>query len=44
MSWDSKLEDETFKYVIIDDATLAIEPDCLLPILKGAEKLVLTGD
>ena len=33
-----------FKYVFIDEAAQATEPDCLLPMLHYAEKVVLAGD
>ena len=43
-SWNRLLDGRKFKYVIIDEATQATEPDCLLPALKGCEKLILVGD
>jgi regulator of nonsense transcripts 1 len=33
-----------FLYVLIDEATQAIEPECLLPMLKGAKQIILVGD
>jgi regulator of nonsense transcripts 1 len=30
--------------VLIDEATQATEPECLLPILKGAKQVILVGD
>lgn len=30
--------------VLIDEATQAYEPDVLLPLLKGAERVVMVGD
>ena len=34
----------TFKVAIIDEATQATEASTLLPLLKGAECVVLAGD
>ena len=33
-----------FKYVLIDEATQSCEPECILPILKGAKQAILVGD
>ena len=41
---DRKLEGFFFKYVFIDEAAQATEPECLLPMLHHAEKVVLAGD
>lgn len=41
---DPRLNDLTFQYVLIDEATQAIEPECLLPMLHGAKQLILVGD
>jgi len=30
--------------VLIDEATQAIEPEALLPMLKGAKQVILVGD
>ena len=38
------LDDHTFKYVLIDEAAQATEPECLLPMLHNAEKVILAGD
>lgn len=38
---NSKLK---FPFVILDEATQAIEPACLLPLLKGSRQAVLVGD
>ena len=43
-AFDMRLLSQRFKFVIIDEATQACEPDNLLPLLQGAEKLVLVGD
>jgi regulator of nonsense transcripts 1 len=34
----------TFNHVLIDEATQAIEPECLLPMLKSAKQVILVGD
>lgn len=41
---DQRLANFKFKYVLIDEASQAIEPECILPLLKGAEKVVIVGD
>ncbi len=33
-----------FQQVLIDEATQAIESECLLPLLHGAKQAVLVGD
>ena len=38
------LSEHFFKYVFIDEAAQATEPECLLPMLHHAEKVVLAGD
>ena len=43
-SADSILANHSFKYVFIDEAAQAIEPDSLLPMLHNAQKVVLAGD
>ncbi|CAD8124849.1 unnamed protein product [Paramecium sonneborni] len=43
-SADKRLKDMRFLYVLIDEATQAIEPECLLPMLKGAKHVILVGD
>ena len=43
-SADERLEDFDFPIVIIDEATQALEPDCLLTLYHGAEMVVLIGD
>jgi len=43
-SFDRRLEKILFSFVLIDEATQAIEPQCLLPITTGAEQVVLVGD
>lgn len=33
-----------FKYVIVDEATQAVEPEIIIPLTRGRPKLVLVGD
>lgn len=43
-SFDPRLKDFLFRQVLIDEATQATEPECLLPILTGACQVILVGD
>lgn len=43
-SGDRRLDSFEFSTVLIDEATQAIEPEILLPIVRGCKKLVLVGD
>jgi regulator of nonsense transcripts 1 len=43
-SFDPRLTRYRFSQVLIDEATQAVEPECLLPLLKGAKKAILVGD
>lgn len=43
-SFDPRLNCYTFGQVLVDEATQAVEPECLLPLLKGAKKAILVGD
>lgn len=43
-SFDPRLNNYTFSQVLVDEATQAVEPECLLPLLKGAKKVILVGD
>lgn len=43
-SFDPRLSKYTFSQVLVDEATQAVEPECLLPLLKGAKKVILVGD
>lgn len=36
--------DYKFRTVLIDESTQASEPECLIPIVKGAKQIVLVGD
>jgi len=41
---DPRLTEFRFRLVLIDEATQATEPECLIPIVKGAKQVVLVGD
>jgi len=41
---DPRLANFRFRQVLIDEATQAIEAECLIPIVMGAKQLVLVGD
>ncbi len=41
---DPRLREFKFQHVLIDEATQAIESECLLPMLKGAKQVILVGD
>ena len=43
-SADSRIEDYHFPIVLIDEATQALEPDCLLPLYHKAQMVVMIGD
>ena len=43
-SFDYRLEDTKFKYVILDEASQATDAQTLVPMLKGAEHVILVGD
>ncbi|CCE62545.1 hypothetical protein TPHA_0C03950 [Tetrapisispora phaffii CBS 4417] len=36
--------DTKFRTVLIDESTQASEPECLIPIIKGAKQVILVGD
>ena len=40
---DKRLEAK-FRTVLIDESTQASEPECLIPIVKGAKQVILVGD
>ncbi|SCU92248.1 LAFA_0F09054g1_1 [Lachancea sp. 'fantastica'] len=40
---DKRLEAK-FRSVLIDESTQASEPECLIPIVKGAKQVILVGD
>jgi regulator of nonsense transcripts 1 len=41
---DSHFSDLRFRQVLIDEATQAAEPECMIPIVQGCKQLVLVGD
>lgn len=41
---DVRLKKIKFDYLLVDEATQAIEPEILLPILKGPKQVILIGD
>ncbi|CAM9844197.1 unnamed protein product, partial [Discosporangium mesarthrocarpum] len=41
---DPRLSNLRFRQVLIDEATQAMEAECLIPIVLGAKQLVLVGD
>lgn len=41
---DSRLKKFKFRTVLIDEATQATEPECLIPIISSCKQLVLVGD
>lgn len=43
-SADRRLTEFYFNHVLIDEATQAIEPECLLPMIKSAKQVILVGD
>lgn len=43
-AFDKRIRKCRFMRVLIDEATQAIEPECMLPILKGAKQVILVGD
>ena len=43
-SYDSKLKNTNFKYVLIDESTQCCEMECLLPIVHESRHVILIGD
>ena len=41
---DPRLRSFRFRTVLIDEATQATEPECLIPVINGCKQLVLVGD
>ena len=41
---DPRLSNFQFKQVLIDESTQSTEPECLIPLVLGAQKVVLVGD
>jgi len=43
-SGDPRLNNFRFRQVLIDEATQATEPECVIPIMSGAKQVVMVGD
>lgn len=41
---DPRLKDFRFRQVLIDEATQATEPECMIALVRGAKQVVLVGD
>ena len=41
---DPRLSKFRFKTVLIDEATQATEPECLIPLINGCRQVILVGD
>ncbi|KAL0035694.1 hypothetical protein WJX79_008965 [Trebouxia sp. C0005] len=41
---EARLHDQIFRMVVIDEATQATEPSTLIPLVRGAESVVMAGD
>ncbi|ESL06566.1 regulator of nonsense transcripts 1 [Trypanosoma rangeli SC58] len=41
---DRRLGEMRFQYVLIDEATQAMEPEALVPLVRGAKQVFLVGD
>ena len=41
---DPRISNLRFKHVLIDEATQATEPECLIPLVMGAKQVILVGD
>jgi regulator of nonsense transcripts 1 len=41
---DPRLSRFTFRYVLLDEASQACEPEALIPIVRGAKQVILVGD
>ncbi|KAH3673246.1 hypothetical protein WICPIJ_009865 [Wickerhamomyces pijperi] len=41
---DKRLQDMTFRTVLIDESTQSSEPEVLIPIVHGARQVILVGD
>ena len=40
----ASMVNKRFSYVVIDECQQGLEPECLIPLMKGAQKVVLAGD
>ena len=43
-SFDNRLDNYNFEYVLIDEANQSTETETLLPLLKGCKQVILVGD
>ena len=41
---DPRVARRRFKYLLLDEATQATEPECLIPLVRGVKQFVLVGD
>jgi regulator of nonsense transcripts 1 len=41
---DPRISRLRFKHVLVDEATQATEPECLIPLVLGAKQVILVGD
>jgi regulator of nonsense transcripts 1 len=41
---DKRISHYKFRTVLVDESTQASEPECLIPIVKGAKQVILVGD
>ena len=41
---ENRLHKQIFRLVVIDEATQATEPSTLIPLVRGAESVVMAGD
>ena len=41
---DPRISKLRFKHVLVDEATQATEPECMIPLVMGAKQVVLVGD
>ena len=41
---DPRINRMRFKHVLVDEATQATEPECLIPLVMGAKQVILVGD
>jgi regulator of nonsense transcripts 1 len=41
---DPRISSLRFKHVLVDEATQATEPECLIPLIMGAKQVILVGD
>lgn len=41
---DLRLKNRKFRQLLIDECTQAMEPECLIPIVKGVKQLIVVGD